>query len=387
MMDLMTKEELKELIEESGGACVSIYLPTHLKGRETEEGSLRLKNLLKSAEEELIKKGMRASEAKALLEPAKPLLSDGLFWQHQSEGLAVFLSKIKGCRYRLPLGFDELVVTGERFHTKPLLPLFATDGRFFILALSQNEVRLIQCSLYGADEVDLTGVPLSLKEAMRFDDPESQLEFHIASNTPGKGGHLSSAIFHGHGVGTDDAKDNLLRYFQELDKGLNQRLKNEKGPLILAGVGYLLSIYREVSDYPLILTESIEGSPDRLSADSLHGRAIPIIEPLFEKDLAEAVKKYEELVGTGQTSNDLEEIVIVAHEGRIGTLFVATDFQRWGAFDPDVRKVRLDGESEIKNQDLLDLAALKTLSSGGVVYAKKADELPGGAPVSAILRY
>ncbi|MDI6799610.1 MAG: hypothetical protein QMD53_02925 [Actinomycetota bacterium] len=390
MIDMFTEEDLKELMGASSGISVSIYMPTARMGRETEEGPLRLKNLLKMAEEELMEKGVRAVEAKTLLDPVRPLMSDGLFWQHQGEGLAIFLSREKAFRYRLPLEFEELATVGERFHVKPLLSLFYNDGRFFILALSKNEIRLIQCSRFSADEVDLKAAPSSLAEALRFDEePESQLQFHIAATAPGAGGR-GQAMFHGHGgVGADDAKKNLLRYFQEVDKGLKERLKRERAPLILAGVGYLLSIYREASGYPLILDETIEGSPDRLSTESLHKQAVDIVGPLFEKEQSEAIAKYEELIGSKsrEATSDMKEIVIAAHEGRIDTLLVATDFQEWGLFEPDLRKVELHKQAKAESQDLLDLAAVHTLLSGGVVYAKKKEELPKGILAGAWLRY
>jgi hypothetical protein len=46
--------------------------------------------------------------------------------------------------YRLPFPFQEFVVVTERFHVKPLLPLLSGDGQFYLLALSQNGVRVLQ---------------------------------------------------------------------------------------------------------------------------------------------------------------------------------------------------------------------------------------------------
>jgi hypothetical protein len=41
------------------------------------------------------------------------------------------------------------VVVTDRFHIKPLLPLLSGDGRFYVLALSQSEVRLLQGTRYS----------------------------------------------------------------------------------------------------------------------------------------------------------------------------------------------------------------------------------------------
>ena len=99
---------------------------------------------------------MRAPTAKALLEPAEKMLSEILFWRGQKDGLAIFLTSDASHFYQVPLEVPELVVVSERFHLKPLLELFG-DGVFYLLALSQNDVRLLQASKYSVSDVTLRG--------------------------------------------------------------------------------------------------------------------------------------------------------------------------------------------------------------------------------------
>jgi hypothetical protein len=166
-MQLLTRQELKTLFEQRGEACVSLYMTTHRAGADVQQDPIRLKNLLREAEVTLNTMGLRSPEAGELLEPAQDLLGDSEFWQHQSEGLALFLSSRSFNAYRLPFEFEELVVVTNRFHVKPLLPLLSGDGRFYVLALSQNEVRLLQGTRYSVDEIELEDVPKSLVEALR----------------------------------------------------------------------------------------------------------------------------------------------------------------------------------------------------------------------------
>jgi hypothetical protein len=78
-----------------------------------------------------------------LLQPARRLLDDSSFWQYQAEGLAVFLAAGTLRTFRVPVPFAELVVVAPGFHVKPLLALLTGDGLFYVLALSQNQVRLL----------------------------------------------------------------------------------------------------------------------------------------------------------------------------------------------------------------------------------------------------
>jgi hypothetical protein len=371
-------------MEKKETPCVSIYMPTYRTSPEAKQNPIRFKNLLKEAEDRLIGSGLRRPEARTLLKPGENLLKDSLFWQYQSDGFAAFISSGGFRYYRLPTSFKELLVVTDRFHIKPLLHLFTGDGRFYILALSQNEVRLFQCSRYNTSEVELEDVPKSLSEALKYDEPLKQLQFH--TQTPGGRGERA-AMFHGHGVGTDDAKNNILRFFHQVDHGLQKLLREEQAPLVLAGVDYLFPIYREANSYPHILEEGIAGNPEGLKPEELQTQAWKLVEPDFLKVQEEATVKYKQLAGTDRVSNDMKKIIPAAYDGRVDLLFVAVGIQRWGTFDPVTLSVHLHEEPEAGDEDLLDFAAIHTLLKGGTVYAVKPEEVPNEAPLAAVFRY
>ena len=165
-MDILKREDVKKLLAKSGDLCVSIYMPTHRTGREQQQDPIRLKNLLTRAEEELKAYDMRTPEAQAILNPAENLLSDPDFWQHQSDGLAIFLADGFALNFRLPQSFDELLRINRRFHTKPVLPLLSHDNQFYILSLSKKGVDLHQATRFAIDQIELSGIPTSVEEAL-----------------------------------------------------------------------------------------------------------------------------------------------------------------------------------------------------------------------------
>ena len=63
-------------------------------GVETLQNPVRCKNLLRQAEERLLAGGLRPLQAQELLEPVQQLFADFDFWQHQNDGLALFLAAI-----------------------------------------------------------------------------------------------------------------------------------------------------------------------------------------------------------------------------------------------------------------------------------------------------
>lgn len=388
-MDVLTRFELEQLMRKEQQWCVSIYMPTHRTGMETQQAPIRLKNLLGKAQKSLADRGMGRRDVQKMLKPVTKLLQDSYFWQHQSEGLVIFLTSNRVRRYRLPLNFEEFATVMDRFHIKPLLPLFTGDGQFYILALSQNEVRLLLGTRYSVSQIDIGQVGGRLAEAISSDNRQKSLQLHSSGSTGGMSGR-GPATFHGQGGGSDEnAKNDLLRYFHLVSDALTEFLEENGAPLVLAGVEYLLPIYKEANTYPNLMDTVITGNPDSLSADELHKSAWEIVSPSFQIAYEEAVANYRQLAG--QTSErvayTLEKILPAAYDGRIETLFIATGAQHWGVFDPNSNEVKLHSQMESGDEPLLDLAAVQTYLKGGTVYDVEPDMVPGGDSAAAVLRY
>lgn len=379
------KKELQELVQTRGRPCVSIFMPTHRAGADAQQNPIRLKNLLRESEKQLNSLNIRPGEIKEFLSPANELLGDGFFWRKQADGLAVFIARDLFRTYSLPIHFDELSVVTDRFHLKPLLRLFGEDGRFFVLALSQKDLRVYDCTRFGVSLMEIEGVPKSIDEALKYDDPQRQLQYH--TGTQGRGAGKRAAMFHGQGVGIDDNKANILRYCLMIDDGLQKVLREKQAPLILAGVDYLLPIYREANSYPHLLDKGITGNPDSLSAEDLHAKAWELVRPHFAKEQEDAQARYRQFAGTGLASSDTKEIVPAACFGRIETLFLRLGTRHWGTFDEETSEVVLHEEAEPGDQDLLDLAGIETFINGGSVYIVEPEKIADDQEVAAVFRY
>jgi hypothetical protein len=389
-MDALNHDDLRNLLDTTGKWCVSIYMPTVRVGAEVQQNPIRYKNMLRQAEDQLARLEMRKPDIDRLLRPAYALLDDPEVWRNASDGMAIFAHPDRTTYYRLPFHFEELVVAKDRFYIKPLLPLLSDDGRFYVLALSQNQVRLLEGTRQSVAEIPLEGVPESLAEALWPDDPERQLQSRVLGRGAGAQSGASGAIFHGHGVGSDaEAKQDLLRYFHKLDHGLNNLLADKQILLVLAGVDYLLPIYREANTYPHLAEKGITGNPETLSARELHDRAWAIVGPEFAQAREEEAERYRALAGRDdeQADGSLVEIVRAAHQGRVATLFVPLGVRKWGVFRSHSYKVHVHPDMQPGDQDLIDLAAVQTVLNGGAVYAVDEDEVPGDGTVAAIYRY
>ena len=390
-MQIADRVDFESLADYQEEICISIYMPTVQVGPETQENPIRLKNLLAEASERLRSAdyGLAENKIDALLEPAKLLVDDHEFWAHQGQGLAIFLADDDYRTFKLPTAVSERVVINERYNLRPLLPLLSGNQTFYLLALSQGDLRVFKGDRYEIAEITPDEMPDSLSDALKWDDPEMHLDWHTKTQTPGsEAAPVRDAIFHGGGV-EEQEKERILQYFHQVDRGMQQLLGDSEAPLLLAGVDYLPPIYREANEYPHLLEQGIEGSPKVQSAKELHEQAVATLRPVLDQEREEALADFQRLVGSDQTSTDLSEIVTAAHYGRVKVLFAAKDAQQRGSFDRQTGKVHLNGnESDgLASNDLIYLAALQTYLNSGKVYVTESDTVPGENDMAAILRY
>lgn len=76
-----------------------------------------------------------------------------------------------------------------------------------------------------------------------------------------------------------------------------------------------------------------------------------------------------------------------ADSGRVATLFVADDVHLWGTYDPATGATHVHTDEEPGDDELIDLAAARTLINRGTVYTVRRRDVPGGRSAAAVLRY
>lgn len=381
-MNTLSKAAVQTLLEQAAGPCISIYMAAHKGSGDRAQDRLRLRHLLRQAENQLIAQGGRGPAITELMAPITGLLEDDLAWRHQTGGLALFLAPGVFKAYQAPFPFSESLTVADYFYLRPLLPLLSYTGTFFVLALSQNHARLLRCTAHDVQEVPLpAGTPRSLAEALQYD------EFAQQPGVYGRVAGQPGAVFFGQGVGSDLEKENLKRYCNEVDKGVCAALHGTEAPLVLAAVESLLPIYREVSDYPDLAADAIIGNPDAQSAADLRMLGWEPAQPLLTRERQKALAHYEELVGTGQASGTLDTVLPAAYAGRVATLLVAGNGPQWGHFDPATGAVQPHPQAQPGDTDLLDLAVRYTLLKGGTVLAVAPERIPAHTPLGALFRY
>jgi len=396
-MDLFNRSKLRRLAELQDDVCISLYLPTYRDESNWSQNTTRLKNLLRDARDQLRDQDYREEEIDQILADARQLLDRPSFWRSNiGDGLAVFITAENTELFRLPLSFEEVAIVGDRFHLKPLFPIIAANNRFYLLALSQNDVRLYQGTHQSISEIEAAEIPADIVEALQqYEDPEQQNQLHIQNRVTNSDGARMDAAHHGHGGGNADdmsgePQDELKRFFREVDESVSEYIGGEDVPLVLAGVSEYLPLYREVNSYPQLIEDEIaSGNPESLSAETLHEKAWAIVEPVFQEAEKKEADRFEQLYYQDEqmASDDFHEIIPGCAYSRVDTLFVPIGEYRWGRFYPDTNTVEVHENQESGDGDLLNYAAVKAYLNGATVHVLRPEKMPEGRSIAATFRY
>ena len=386
-MDIITIQDIVNLINQEEGTFISIYLPTFKSGVDIRQNSIKFKQILREVEAKLYNMEWRKEEVETFLKPATQLIPDTKFWQHQSDGLAFFINRDGINYFRLPFEFKESVTISNKIYIKPLLPLFSGNGQFNILALSKNAVRFLRCTRQNYVEIQLEGAPNSMCDMQVDDDyenPDSRTSLRLASNNL-----VFNKATQSQNNENDYERIELTRYFRAIDQALMDLHEGESIPLVLAGVEYLIPIYREKSNYPNIVKDFIHGNPETLRSDELHKLAWEIVQPYFLKDQEAAKEKYNQYSGQKNELflNRIEKIIPAAFSGQIEALFIDKDIDKWGRYNHQENKIELIGDASNGAEDLMEYVSVLTLSRGGKVFALDGEDIPNEESLAAVLRY
>ena len=381
MLNAISKDELLELTSQEQSPSISLIIPTYETGVSRTEAPIRLKNLVSTVEKELIAEGNRATTVKDFLQPIRDFGRDH-GWTHQGESLAIFRSEGTFKTFELPRRFDEQAVIDRRFFVRPLIPLL-DDQAFYILVLDQSNVRLLKGNRNGATEVSVPDLPHTKNQAVHVGHQEKQMQAHTA----GPSGRHGSMIADG-GYNYQDGEKEVLKHFCEaINRALTPVVNHGSTPLILAGVDYLTNLYREVSPYKHIDPKALHGSHKTESDRDLAHEASAIINGDNAGALARENAKFEELLGTGLGSTQLDEILVAAENGRVETLFLRDGVLTWGKFDQENQTSHHSAERGLGDEELLNLAAIQTMKHGGMVHECPPEEMSNGHAAAASFRF
>lgn len=381
----LSKEALQELVNYTSDCSISVYLTTHRSGVEVNEqmDSTAFKNALQQIENKLKEKGFDQAKIARVLKPGYDLLRNEKFWYALTEGLAVFMADGHFKYIRLLLAPPEKMLINTSFYLSPLVPYILNKEYFYLLVISKKQAKFFRANNFGMAQIEVPELPNGVDDVVHFEEKDDQKLFRTGSSGAGQG-----ANYHGIGAGKPDDKENISMYLEEVDETLwKEILHNENAPLLLAGVEYLLPIFRKVTHYNNVWEKSLTGSLEHTNDAQLYRQARELMEPYFRERVNKAKESYGNQSATALTSSVPEEIIPAAFYSRISQLFVQKNAEIWGIFDEKSNELVIHKEQQNNDDSLLDKAVLKTIMNGGEVFILEKNDMPSGAEMAALMRY
>lgn len=383
-MNKINREAIKSLLEAEDNATVSLYLPTHRfpTSEHIQEDKIRFKNLVRAGKEALAARGIDGG----IIGQIGGILEDNVydndtFWQHTTEGLAVFCSPAGVQYFHLPVECEERASAGDRYDITPLLALTSCDRPYYLLALAVRNPVLYTGDMYGIERVDIE-LPESPEEALNIDETHAHSKTDRAKGYPG-------AKAHGQGDSHQAGQEEQLKFFRIVDEKIrSSNLVDENAPFLLAGGDDEVSGYRESSQIRHLLEASLSGNYTETPAHEIHAKAWPlVIEELCDKERAAEIEKVNSLLGTGKASLEAEDIAAAAKEGRVDTLLVGMLAATRDTVRDNEEPVTKLVFSDSYEEDGVGACGRAVFDQGGKVVGVLQDAMPNGASEAAVYRY
>ncbi|WMT16670.1 baeRF11 domain-containing protein [Serratia fonticola] len=362
-VDIPSREEYTYLADIRADACISIYIETSPLHQQLTASKIQLGNFIKDALLQVKDNGLDKRRLALLEEELYSVLEDESFWDLHARSLAVFATPDSIRTYRLANELSNQLVVGERFFLKPLLRALTFPHSAYILALSENQTRLIEFFADApAEEMKVPDLPARMKEAM------------------------GDAALNDHHHGAVHHKVRLAQYTRKIDQALRPVFARHDYPLILVSAEPLASIYRSTNSLPNLTDETLFKNAEHLGASELVTLVRPLMDDYYQAQLNALASRFETRSGERRVTQDLSDAARAATFGAIDLLLVNLDSTLSGTIDGQ-GLIAFSGNNDENDYGLIDEIAKRALATGAKVLAVRSGDLPSGADVNAILRY
>jgi len=361
---MMNRREIMLLAQMRSLPSVTITMPTHRTSPDNKQDPIRLKNLVVSATNRLLK-DFDKREVEIVLKRMDDLAAD-VDHAHNLDGLAMFVNRDFGRVVKLPFPLKERVEIGDAFATRDLVFAMNRTPRYWVLALSERATRL-----YAAAREDLTEL--------------AEGAFPMTFSLPGGGARLAEAF----GVNPSSKEDRYHeQFFRQVDQEYDRLTKDDRLPLAVVGVERYLAFFRKVATRNDVIAE-VRGNYDHLNPHELGKLVWPAAERAFAERQAQVFQQLEAAVSARRYASTIGEAWRYAREGRGALLLLEEGYHQPARLSDDGMNILLSDNPEDLDvmDDAADVIVEEVLQKGGQVVFVPDGSLAAHGRVALILRY
>src|SRR5699024_1833930 len=168
--DDITADDLKAMAAATGPK-VTIYLPTAPPQHQPQDTATRVKSLVNEARRKLVNAGVPESDATDMMASFDAIATDAPFLRQKGESLGLYSAKGVNLVYRLGVLVSEYTNVAEHFVLRSISEALTRSHAFYILGVSQNNVRLLDATKDSVVQLYLQDiVPESFEDVTNTDD-------------------------------------------------------------------------------------------------------------------------------------------------------------------------------------------------------------------------
>ena len=357
-MDIKLKQ-LKDIISES---CVTIILNTHRTKPDNLKDPLKLKNLVKEAENRLL--SYKSKRDASLVISKINELADNIDHSRNLESLILFVNEDIAEFIRLPIAVNDRVIIDKTFATRDLVRALHQETNYYVLVLSKQKVRLIEA--YNDRVVKEVSDPFPIENKHFF--ASSKAEMANASRV----------------------RNLVAEFFNRVDKELNVVRKQNPLPVLICSEETNYYEYIKIADQKSTIFETYLNKNRLDEKDhAIVSQAWEIIKKQIAKKNNERKSELLSAMSAGKVLGDASEIWKAIFAGRVQTIFIER-----GMFQPAIienNAISFVSDEEIGNKEVTDdiygEMIEANMSFGGDVVFMPKGELKAFNGFAATTRY
>jgi hypothetical protein len=368
-------EEVYELLQDPGGPCLTIILPTHREGSEKKSDFTLIKKYTEKARRLMVENYGKNISGPVLEKLAEVL--ENLDLDHNQEGLGLFISQALQRVIRFPFPVESKIMASDSFEVRDVLYKSGLTIPYHVLVLTEKVARLFEGQLADLHEVKDKNFPEKY-----VDDYIYERSFQSAS---------SAGATYEKSMEKDKSILEEIRtksFFHHIDQRLQSYLLPAT-PLFVFGTVEILGFFREITKHKANIMGNVQGSYGAATVSQIAPLAWnQMHQSLLQKHLG-YVKEYEESIGQGKGSSGLQTIWNAVREGRGRKLLVEKDYRCPGfvAYDSDALFLHQPSVPHRTLPDVVDDVIEKMIEKNGEVILLENGQLEDYDHMVLITRY
>ncbi|MFC4906755.1 hypothetical protein [Actinomadura gamaensis] len=346
----MDAATLSELRRPRSYPAVSVLMPTHRTTPENKQDPIRLRNLLAEVRRRLRDDPQVPSqEAEALYERLERAAGD-VDLAYAADGLVLFAAPGGEVHtFTIDQTVDERVILDTTFATRDLVAAYTRRTRYWLLVLSDKEIRLWDGRGESLTQVERDGFPMA---------PNPLDEEGVGRASP-------------RGARHGDRPHRL--FIRKAVEALEKINAHDRRPVIIAGVTRHQAFFDEEAGGKLTVAGRIDGAYHQATAPVLMDLARPVLHAYEDLREVAVLTELEAARGLNRYAAGISQVLPLVEEGRGEHLVVERCYHvpglrgRNGTVDPldDTSPGRVVGEGVV--DDVVDNLIEAQLNYGGEV--------------------